>query len=91
MSRYALIYRTNGLMPQSFTVEANSRADIVLPQVSEDAFLEHIIDFSSQSITRVGVLADGRLIVIPEGEWGANTPSEYFDTPVFYADMGSEE
>jgi hypothetical protein len=79
MNTFALIYRTQGLMPQSVMVDAATRSEIVLPEVSEDAFLEQIVDFDAKTITRVGVLDDGRIIVIPEGDFGVNTPAEYFE------------
>lgn len=85
MSKFAFIYRTNGLMPESFMVEAASRSDLSLPEVSEDAFLEHVVDFDSKTITRVGALADGKIIVIPDGDWGDNTPPEFF-AEVTYGD-----
>lgn len=82
--KYAIIYRHPFLRSQSLLVDADSLEAIRVADIDpEEAFVEWVVDFESKEIIRAGMTVDGRIIEVPDGDYGEGTPTEYFEKMEF--------
>ena len=80
--KVGLIYKRQFGRSQHLEVEVDSIDDAFVKTMDLDPqehWVEHLIDFEAQTVTRVALTDKGTLIEIPDGEFGEATPTEYFE------------
>jgi hypothetical protein len=80
--RFGLVYRRPFSRSDSMMVDAPDMATALSTRVDLDPskfFAEHLIDFEERKVIKVALTSEGKLIEVPEGEFGEATSSEYFE------------
>jgi hypothetical protein len=80
--RFGLTYRrafsrSDSMMLDAKDIEAAMEAKVDLDPTR--FYAEHLIDFDNRKVIRVALTSEGKLIEVPEGEFGEATSSEYFE------------
>ena len=79
--RFGIVYRRPMLRSRSVVIESESletALSSVVPVDIEGIFVEHLVDFQSEEIIPVAMTEDRTLIRVPDGDFGVETPTEYF-------------
>ena len=79
--RFGIVYRRPMLRSRSVVIESESLETAlasVVPVDIEGIFVEHVVDFESEEIIPVAMTEDRTLIRVPDGDFGVETPTEYF-------------
>ena len=80
--RFGLTYRRPFSRSDSMMVDAKDMEAAMATAIDLDPsrfFVEHLIDFDERKVIRVALTSEGKLIEVPEGEFGEATSSEYFE------------
>lgn len=77
--KFGVIYRKTFHRSSSVVVDSDSREAIKMDLDPKSVTVEQLIDFEGQRIIPVFLNSEGRLIEVPEGDFGEATPPEYFE------------
>jgi len=80
--RFGLIYKQSFARSESMLIDADSLESVFTQTMDLDPetfWVEHLIDFENQTVTRAALTSERRLIEVPEGDFGEATPAEYFE------------
>ena len=85
--KYAIIYKHPFARTQSLVVDAESFDAIRTAEIDpEQVFVEWVVDFESREVIRAAMKVNGELIRVPEGDYGEQTPAEYFEQQMIELD-----
>ena len=77
--KFALIYKKPFVLPDHIIIDSDTKDITKMAEgLDKDAFPQFVVDFDSETVTRVGLSLNG-LVEIPDGEYGEATPPEYFE------------
>ena len=77
--KFALIYKKPFVLPDHIIIDSDTKDITKMAEgLDKDAFPQFVVDFESETVTRVGLSPNG-LVEIPDGEFGEATPPEYFE------------
>lgn len=92
--RFGIVYRRHLLRSKTKLIDAESldavkQMDMELPA---PIFVEWLIDFEERKMIHVSLTNEGRLVEVPEGDWGPLTEYEHFvdEEPDFFAEQANE-
>ena len=90
--KFGIVYRRPMLRSRSVVIDSeslDSALATIVPVDAENIFVEQVVDFESEEIIPVAMTEDRTLIRVPDGDFGVETPTEYFEEGV--KPMGSCE
>lgn len=82
--KFGIVYRRPMLRSRSVVIDSESletALTTVVPVDIDGIFVEQIVDFENQEIIPVAMTDGGTLIRVPDGDFGVETPTEYFEDP----------
>ena len=80
--KFGIVYRRPMLRSRSVVIDSeslDSALATIVPVDAENIFVEQVVDFESEEIIPVAMTEDRTLIRVPDGDFGVETPAEYFE------------
>lgn len=80
--KFGIVYRRPMLRSRSVVIDSDSldsALNTIVPVKEVDIFVEHIVDFENDEIIPVAMTDARKLIRVPDGDFGVETPTEYFE------------
>jgi hypothetical protein len=81
--KFGIVYRRPMLRSRSVVIDSESLETAmtsVVPVDIEGIFVEHVVDFENEEIIPVAMTEYRTLIRVPDGDFGVETPTEYFES-----------
>ena len=92
--RFGIVFRRHLLRSKTKLIDAESLDAVkqMSMDLPENVFVEWLIDFDERKMIHVSMTNEGRLVEVPEGDWGPLTEYEHFvdEQPDFFAEQASE-
>jgi hypothetical protein len=85
--KFALIYRRPFHRTRSKIIDSESKDVITTDLDPTSVFVEHLVDFENQEVIPVVLMGDGKLMRVPDGDFGELTPADFFENQTGLMDL----
>lgn len=92
--RFGIVFRRHLLRSKTMMLDADSLEAVkkIKLDLHEKIFVEWLIDFEERKLIHVSRNNEGKLVEVPEGDWGPLTEYEHFvdEQPDFFTEAADE-